>query len=376
MRGDAAYGQAFRSCIEFAAALSRENKNENMRERNVRNLRLLFVVVALAFDSASANASDAALVSAAETEGSLTLYGCDPPQTPLYVARFKQLYPKIQVSSYVAGCWQIYNRHVTERAAKRQAADVFFATEDVMTKMSAEHLFSPYRSPELVHFAPAAAPAGKDYLIVKTLIYGMASNRDFTKGMPLPKDWLDYADPPAAWQDRVSYYDPRTSSAAFSLLAALYQNLGEEKTAAIYKGLNKINAALAATTPAGLSKLLSGEQPIMFYVMNNHYSGVVSKGAPVDFHIATSGTPALNFGIATTAGAPHPNAAKLFFDFMMSDAQQMIQKNNEYSLRTDIKAPQGMPAFNELKLMPYDIDRPLADQHKPTPWWQQATGVK
>ncbi len=342
----------------------------------MRNLGLFLLAAALAFGGSPARASDAALVSAAEQEGSLTLYGCDPPQTPLYVARFKQLYPKIQVSTYVAGCWQIYNRHMSERGARRQAADVFFATEDVMTRMSAEHLFAPYRSPELAHFAPAAAPAGKDYLIVKTLIYGIASNREFTKGMPLPKDWLDYADPPAAWQDRVSYYDPRTSSAAFSLLAALYQNFGEAKTAAIYKGLVKIHAALAPTTPAGLSKLLSGEQPIMFYVMNNHYSGVKSKGAPVDFQIAASGTPALNFGIATTEGAPHPSAAKLFVDFMMSDAQQMIQKNNEYSLRTDIKAPAGMPAFKDLKLIPYDIDRALADQGKLIAWWQQVTGIK
>jgi iron(III) transport system substrate-binding protein len=342
----------------------------------VRSFRTILLVAAVSFGSAAAHASDAAIVAAAEKEGSLTLYGCDPPQTPLYVARFKQLYPKIQVSTYVAGCWQIYNRHVTERGAKRQAADVFFATEDVMTKMNAEHLFTAYRTPELVHFAPAAAPAGRDYLIVKTLIYGMASNRDFTKGTPLPKDWLDYANPPTAWQDRVSYYDPRTSSAAFSLLAALRQNFGETKTAAIYKGLVSIRAALAATTPAGLSKLLSGEQPIMFYLMNNHYSGVKAKGAPIDFHIATSGTPALNFGIGTTEGAPHPNAAKLFVDFMMSDAQQMIQKNNEYSLRMDIKPPQGMPALSELKLMPLDIDRALADQQKLIAWWQQVTGVK
>ena len=50
-----------------------------------------------------ARASDAALVEAAGKEGSLTIYACDPPQTPLYVERFKQLYPRIQVHTYVAG---------------------------------------------------------------------------------------------------------------------------------------------------------------------------------------------------------------------------------------------------------------------------------
>jgi iron(III) transport system substrate-binding protein len=122
------------------------------------------------------------------------------PQTPLYVERFKQLYPRIQVHTYVAGCWQIYNRHTSERQAKRQAADVFFATEDVMSRMSSEHSIEAYRSPELVHFAPAAAPPGKDYLVVKTLIYGMASNREFTKGIAVPNDWLDYSNRAAAWR--------------------------------------------------------------------------------------------------------------------------------------------------------------------------------
>ena len=107
--------------------------------------------------------------------------------------------PRIQVHTYVAGCWQIYNRHTSERQAKRRAADIFFATEDVMSRMSSEHSIA-YRSPELVHFAPAAAPPGKDYLVVKTLIYGMASNREFTKGIAVPNDWLDYLEPPAAWR--------------------------------------------------------------------------------------------------------------------------------------------------------------------------------
>jgi iron(III) transport system substrate-binding protein len=338
--------------------------------------KLVLLVLAALFAVASANAADSNLVEAAKKEGALTLYACDPPQTPLYVNRFKQLYPDIKITSYVAGCWEIYNRHQTERRAQRQAADVFFATEDVMIRMNDDKLLQAYKSPELAHFDSAAAPKDKSYLIVKTLIYGMASNREFTKGMPLPTDWLDYANPPAAWQNLVSYYDPRTSSAAFSLLAALHQNFGPEKAGAIYKGLIASHASLAATTPAGMAKLSSGEQPIMFYIMNNHYGSIVSKGAPIDFILPTSGTVKLNFGIGLTEGAPHPNAAKLFIDFMMSDAQQMIQANNEYSLRQDVKPPNGMPPLQSLKALPLDIGKALAEQPQLLAWWQQVTGVK
>jgi hypothetical protein len=35
-----------------------------------------------------------------------------------------------------------------------------------------------------------------------------------------------------------------------------------------------------------------------------------------------------------------------------------------------------MPAFGELKLMPFDIDRALGDQRKLLQFWQEVTGVK
>ena len=325
--------------------------------------------------AAATRAESTSLVTAAEQEGGVMLYGCDPGQTPVYAEAFQKKYPKIKITSYVAGCWQIYNRDVAEGQAGRQTADVFFATEDTMSKMDDEHLLDDYRSPELKSFPAYAQPAGSNYARAKVLILGMTANRDYTKGMPVPQDWFDFANPPKAWDGQVSYYDPRTSSAASSLLAALYQDFGPDKTASIYQGLVASGAALAPTTPAGLSRLLSGEQPIMFYVVNNHYSGAVAKGAPLDFIVPKSGTVALPFDIASLAKAPHPNAAHLFVDFMLSDVQQIIQRANEYALRDGSSPPEGMPDLKTVKLLPYDIKAALADQDKLIAWWQQVTGI-
>jgi hypothetical protein len=35
-----------------------------------------------------------------------------------------------------------------------------------------------------------------------------------------------------------------------------------------------------------------------------------------------------------------------------------------------------MPAFGELKLMAFDIDRALGEQQNLLQWWQEVTGVK
>ena len=77
-----------------------------------------------------------------------------------------------------------------------------------------------------------------------------------------------------------------------------------------------------------------------------------------------------------TKGAPHPNAAKLFIDFMMSDAQQIIQKNNEYSLRKDVKPPDGMPPLQSLKAYPLDIEKALARADRAAGVVAETTGVK
>ncbi len=341
------------------------------------HLQIALMILALAaLGPRGAAASDPALVAAAEKEGSLVVYGCDPPQTPVYIEAFKKRYPKIQVSSYLAGCWQIYNRHVTERKARKQAADVFFSLEDVLTKMQDEKLLQAYRSPELGNFPPDAAPADKDYLRVKTLILGIGANKSYLNGMQPPRDWFDFADPRKEWQGQITFFDPRTSSAAFSLLAALYQNFGEQKAVSIYQGLVKSGAELTPTTPAGLSKMLSGEKPLMFYVVNNHYSGAVAKGAPLEFIPPASGTISTPFSIAVLEGAPHPQAARLFVDFMMSDVQDIIHKANEYALRKGIPAPAGMPDLATVKVLPLDIAAALRDQPKLIEMWQRATGIR
>ena len=342
-----------------------------------RGISVLSLVVLLtAGFSMRAWAADPTLVTAAEKEGSLVLYGCDPPQTPIYAQAFEKKYPKIEVKTYIAGCWQIYNRNATERQAGRQTADAFFATEDAMSKMDDEQLLDDYRSPELKNFPGSAQPTGQHFARVKVLILGMCANRDFAKGMPTPTDWSDFATPPKSWQGQISYYDPRTSSAAFSLMAALYQDFGADKASSIYKGLVASGAALAPTTPAGLSRVLSGEQPIMFYIVNNHYSGAVAKGAPLDFLVPKSGTIELPFDIASLAKAPHPNAARLFVDFMLSDAQSIIQSANEYALRDGSAPPKGMPNLKTIKILPLDIKAALRDQSKLLAWWQQVTGIQ
>lgn len=337
---------------------------------------LLFVVAFASVAPSAAPAADPRLVQAAEREGQLTIYGCDVSETPMQIKRFSELYPKIKVSSYVAGCWQIYNRHTTERGAGKPLADLFFATEDVLSKLDSEAGLRAYESPELKDFPKFARPAGSNYTLHKVILAGLTANTKEMKGQRTPTDWSDFAAAPAEWKDKVSFYDPRTSSAAFAVLATLHQNLGEAKAGAVYAGLRRLGAELSATTPAGVAKVLSGEKPIMFYILTNQFGVVTEKGAPLEFTVPKSGAVSFGLGVAAVKEAARPNAAQLFIDYMLSEGQKVVTARAEYALRNGAPPPKGLPALRDVKIMPTDVAKALADQKRLIAWWQEQTGIK
>jgi len=323
-----------------------------------------------------ASAADPNLVAAAEQEGQLALYNCDIGESPVQVKRFNELYPKIKVTTYVASCWQTYNRHAAERAAGRPIADAFISTDDVFMKMNDEGMLEGYASPELTHFPKDVRPDKADYIRYKALLAAFTVNTEQMKGQPIPQDWTDFAAPPAQWKGKISFYDPRTSSLAFTVLATLHQRLGAEQARKIYAGLKSMDAELSSSTPAGVTKLLSGEKPIMFYILTNQYGATVAKGAPLVFNVPKSGAIGTHFGVAAIKGAPHPNAAKLWTDFILAEGQKVVTGRAEYALRNDAPAPQGMPELKTIKIMPTDFRNALEDQKPLIEFWQEATGIR
>ena len=347
-----------------------------MTGNGVRILALGLVSICWMSLEQRAFAADPKLVAAAEQEGQLVLYNCDISESPIQVKRFSELYPKIKVTTYVASCWQTYNRHVAERGASRPIADAFISTDDVFMKMDDEGLLEGYASPELTHFPNGTRPPNANYIRYKALLAAFTVNPDQMKGYPIPQDWTDFANAPAQWKDKISFYDPRTSSLAFTVLATLHQTLGAEGARNIYAGLKSMNAELSSSTPAGTTKLLSGEKPIMFYILTNQYGATVAKGAPLVFNVPRSGAIGTHFGVATLKSAPHPNAAKLWADFILSEGQKVVSDRAEYALRNDAAAPKGMPELKSIKVMPTDFRKALAEQKSLIEFWQDATGIR
>jgi len=60
--------------------------------------------------------------------------------------------------------------------------------------------------------------------------------------------------------------------------------------------------------------------------------------------------------------AKNPDGAKAFIDFVLSDAgQRLVLKQGYLPADASLPAPEGFPARESIKLMPYDPAKALAD---------------
>ena len=70
------------------------------------------------------------------------------------------------------------------------------------------------------------------------------------------------------------------------------------------------------------------------------------RGSPLDYHFPASGTPVINDSIGLVAGAPHPEAARAFIDWVGSRAALELAAAEAFRLpaRTDLP-PEELPEW-------------------------------
>jgi iron(III) transport system substrate-binding protein len=335
---------------------------------------LATAVVAVAMPTFnSANAADAALVAAAEKEGQLVIYG-DGFLVPLLVKGFSAKYPNVKVTSATGDAWMIYNRYVSEQTANRPVMDVFYQAEDTIITASEAGYLAPLNVAATADLQPMAVPKSGYYALGNGTLCLFAWNPEALGKKPSPKDWTDYANPPADWNGLVATTNPGSSSATFAVIAGLYQAYGPAKGGDILKGLKKVNGELAASMGVMGTKLQTGERPILFFTNTTSIARLKEKSVPVQFVVPATGAVAQFNAIAISKAAPHPNAGRLFADWVLTDGQTVLVEVDAHALKKGMAAPKGFPSLTEAKLLPLDLPKALKERDAILNWWAASTG--
>jgi iron(III) transport system substrate-binding protein len=151
---------------------------------------------------------------------------------------------------------------------------------------------------------------------VYVVSYGIAVNTDMVSEENMPKSWNDLTDP--MWKGKILSDEMTMPSGGQSWFAVTLENIGED----FHKGmaLNELNYSRQTADRA--KRVARGE--FAFAIPFNLAELEELKGLPVKGVIPEEGSPYTPISVALIKGAKHPNAAKLFMNFLLSEEGQLI----------------------------------------------------
>lgn len=159
-----------------------------------------------------------------------------------------------------------------------------------------------------------------------------------------PKGWGDLLDP--EFSDVIGHIDPNFSG-VIGVVNGLQENMGWDW----YESLAAQNVLMARTNNNLTDSMNSGEVEVGTFLYVNYAEGLKADGQPIDYVFPEEGTYALVQANAVMTDAPHPYAARLFQQFLISDtAQEIGTKSYNYSVLLDAAPPKGLPSLSEIGL--------------------------
>ena len=193
-----------------------------------------------------------------------------------------------------------------------------------------------------------------------TSAIGFGWNEDVLKkkGLLPPKCWADLADP--KYKGEIETSHPASSGTAYTILAGLVQLMGEH---AAFEYLKKVHRNVVQYTRSGTAQAKSvakGEVGIgvsfIFGFDNERQQGftMVRSAAPCE------GTSYEIGGIALVKGARNPEAAKRYYDWLMSPAGQSIgarADSLQFPANKTFQPDPRIPSLDGVRLIKYDFEK-------------------
>lgn len=263
------------------------------------------------------------LLDGAHKEGELTLYtSLTVEDMAVLNGAFEKKYG-VKVRMWRAAADKVVQRALTEAQAGRYDVDVIELSGPSLEALHREKLLAVVRSPYQADLIPAAVPAHHEWVGARLNIFVQAYNTTLVRKEDLPKSYADLLDP--KWKGKLGI-----EAADDDWFATVVRELGEEKGLELFRKLAAGNGLSVRKGHTLLTNMVaSGEVPLALTVYNFTAEQTKQKGAPLEWFVLPPAVARAN-GVAVARRAPHPNAAVLYYDFMISEEGQRILAQRDF----------------------------------------------
>jgi iron(III) transport system substrate-binding protein len=274
------------------------------------------------------------LAQGAKKEGEVMLYtSLVPEDLTALAAAFEKKYG-VKLKTWRANSEKVLQRAVTEARAGRNDADLVETNGPQLESLYREKGLQPLRSPHLKDLMPQARTAHGHWVGTRINMFVQSYNTNLVKKDELPKSYADLAHP--RWKGRLGI-----EAEDEDWFAMIVKELGEEAGLRTFRDIARVNGFSVRkghTLLAGL--VASGEIPFALTTYSHGAEKMKQKGAPVEWFAISPAIGRAN-GIGVTRKPPHPHAAALFVDFLLSPEGQAILQKGGYvpaNLRVEDRA--------------------------------------
>jgi iron(III) transport system substrate-binding protein len=273
---------------------------------------------------------DQKLVDAAKKEGTVTLYSSlsSGESTPL-VDAFEKKYG-IKVNFWRANSDQVAQRMLTEGQAHRYVVDVLETNGSEVEMAARARLLSEFYSPYLADLPPDAIGPNRLWVSDRSNFIVVAYNTNKIKRADLPTTYEGFLDP--KWKGQISI-----EASDIEWLATIVKTWGNDKGMKFFQALSATKPEMRAGHILLAQMVGAGEVPVALTVYNGEVESLKRKGTPIDW-APVQPVVGRAQGLAVAKNAPHPYAALLFADFILSpENQAMYAKLGRIPTSTKVK---------------------------------------
>lgn len=310
----------------------------------------------------------AKIVDGAKKEGKLVIYSAtDSKAAEPVIKDFNALYPGVQVEYNDMNSTEVYNRFISEAAAGGGGADVLWSSAmDLQIKLVQDGYGMAYKSPEA-----AALPKWAN---LKDTAYGttfepavFVYNKRLVPAAEVPHTHDELAKllktKTDQFKGKVTTYDIEKSGVGFMFITQ--DSAVDPHFWDLAKAMGETGLRVQSSTGTMLERISSGENVIGYNMIGSYANARAKKDQSIGVVMPKDYTLVLSRVMFIAKTASHPNASKLWLDYILSKRGQtaIAEKAQLYAVRGDVDVENSAA----------HLTKELGDAIKPLPVSPQLT---
>jgi len=304
------------------------------------------------------------LAERARKEGTLVLYTslATSESVPLAQAFEKKYGVKVELWRSLSD--QVVRRALNEAKARRHNVDVIETNAPELEVLARERVTARFTSPHIADIPAWGVPAHRMWVADRVDFFVVAFNTAKVRREDLPATYEGFLDP--KWRGRIGL-----EATDQEWLAGLARHWGEKRALEFFRGLVAMKPDLRKGHVLLSEMVAAGEVPVSLTNYASNADSMKRRDRPIDWKPVEPviGRPQ---ALGLAASAPHPNAALLFADFVLSpEGQQLFNSMGRFPASDKVKS--ALVSFPYLMLDPVAL---VDEDAKWLGYWNELVSAK